>query len=73
MTDIDNDDFFKPLETPNTIKVSIRDIYGRQSAYPVCDKAKLFAKLAGTTTLTHNTLELIKQLGYTIEVEPRTL
>lgn len=56
-----------------TIQVQIRDVYGRQSAYPVCDKAKLFAKLAGTTTLTHATLCIIEQLGYTIEVEPRTL
>ena len=55
------------------ITIRIKDVYGRQTAYPVCDKAKLFSRMAGTTSLTHNMLCLIEQLGYTIEVEQRTL
>jgi hypothetical protein len=55
------------------IIIRLKDVYGRQTAYPVCDKAKLFSRMVGTTSLTHNTLCLIEQLGYTIEVEQRTL
>jgi len=55
------------------ITVRLKDVYGRQTAYPVCEKAKLFAKLAGTTTLTHDTRQIILALGYNIEVEPRHL
>ena len=60
------------MTTP-IIQVQIRDVYGRQTAYPVCDKAKLFAKLAGTATLTHDARQIILALGYNIEVLPREL
>lgn len=62
-----------PSPWGNTIQVQIRDVYGRQTAYPVCDKAKLFAKLANTTTLTHDARQIIRALGYNIEVLPRQL
>jgi hypothetical protein len=55
------------------ITIRIKDVYGTQKAYPVCDKAKLFARLAGTTTLTHDTRQIIMALGYNIEVKPRHL
>ena len=58
---------------PPFIIVRIKDVYGRQTAYPVCDKAKLFAKLAGTATLTHDARQIILALGYNIEVEPQHL
>jgi hypothetical protein len=62
-----------PSPWGNTIQVQIRDVYGRQTAYPVCEKAKLFAKLAGTATLTHDARQIIRALGYNIEVLPRQL
>jgi hypothetical protein len=55
------------------ITIRLKDVYGRQTAYPVCEKAKLFARLAGTATLTHDTRQIILALGYNIEVEPRHL
>ena len=61
------------MKYTDTIQVHIKDVYGKQTVYPVCDKAKLFAKLAGTTTLTHSALCVIEQLGYNIEVLPRAL
>ncbi len=75
---VDNDGFFAAIEqeramNPNTITVRIKDVYGRQTAYPVCDKAKLFASLAGTATLTHDARQIILALGYNIEVEPQHL
>jgi hypothetical protein len=66
--------FPKP-NTPRSSKITVRikDVYGRQTAYPVCDKAKLFAKLAGTTSLTHDARQIILALGYDIELEPQRL
>jgi hypothetical protein len=39
--------------------------------YPVCEQAKLFAQLAGTKTLTKQSISLIKKLGYTVEIQQR--
>lgn len=50
------------------IQVTIKNVYGNETIYPVCDTAKLLAKLANHKTLTHYDLTLIKQLGYEIDV-----
>ncbi len=55
------------------IQVTVRDVYGLRTIYPACDIAKLFARLAGTKTLTTHALETIKALGYTVEVKPQTI
>ena len=34
------------------ITVRVRNVYGNKTIYPVCDKAKIFAQLAGHSTLT---------------------
>lgn len=49
-----------------TIRIELKDQYGKQVAYPVCDTAKTFAAIAGTATLTDVTLMRINSLGYTI-------
>ena len=51
------------------ITVRVRTIYGNRVVYPVCDKAKIFAQLAGHSTLTSATLDGIRRLGYLIEVQ----
>ncbi len=51
-----------------TIQVEIKNIYGNETVYPVCEHAKLLAKLAGHKTLTSYDVQVIKQLGYTVEV-----
>jgi hypothetical protein len=51
------------------ITVSIRNVYGNETIYPVCDKAKAFAALAGTKTLTRAALEHVRALGYSINVQ----
>lgn len=51
-----------------TIKVSIQNNYGQQTVYPVCDRAKAFARIAGTRTLTTGAIANIKALGYEIEL-----
>ena len=51
------------------IIVSIKSQYGSRAIIPVCDKAKLFAELAGTRTLTAQAIKTIKFLGYTVSVQ----
>jgi hypothetical protein len=52
-----------------SITVKLKSNYGQQAIYPVCDKAKLFAELSDKKTLTPATIELIKRLGYTVNVQ----
>jgi hypothetical protein len=56
-----------------TITVDIKSNYGQQAVYPVCKQAMIFARLANTKTLTPYTLELVKQLGYSIVIQAQTL
>lgn len=58
------------------IEVTIKTIYGIETVYPACDKAKLFARIAGTKTMTPHALRDIAALGYQINVQheqPRIL
>ena len=55
------------------IIVCIDRVFGNIVAYPVCDKAKLFAKLAGTKTLTSETIGIITALGYKVMQERLSL
>lgn len=57
--------------TPNAplaITVQIKTVYGADKVYPACDKTRIFAELASTTTLTESTLRNIRALGYQINV-----
>lgn len=53
------------------VHVRVIDVYGKRVVYPVCDKAKVFASIAGTKTLTDSTLMYIKKLGYRLHVVPQ--
>jgi hypothetical protein len=57
----------------NTIKIKQRDQYGAPVFHPVCDNAQRFARIARTKTLTPDALQLIKALGYQIEVQRPTV
>lgn len=59
-----------------TAIVKITNQYGQQVVRPVNDVAIEFANIAGTQTLTKPTIEAMKRLGYTVEVQqdlPKTL
>ena len=51
------------------ITIEVKTVYGNQTIYPFCDNAKLFARLANTKTLTKDSLDTIKKLGYAIEIK----
>jgi hypothetical protein len=51
----------------NRIEIRIRNVYGENKAYPVCEAAQNFAAIAGSKTLTFGTLQLISRLGYQID------
>jgi hypothetical protein len=50
------------------IKVQIRTVYGRDTVYPACADARRFADIAGSKTLTDQTLRLVRDLGYEIQI-----
>lgn len=52
-----------------TIQVEIRDQFGNRTVRPVCETARTFAAIAGTTTLTAYTLRQIEKLGYRVMIE----
>ena len=57
------------------IQIEMKEVYGETKVYPMCEKAKLFARIAGTKTLTRPVLEDIERLGYQLElmVNPKYL
>lgn len=48
------------------ISVEVKSVYGATKVYPVCERARAFARIAGTTTLTNATLREVQALGYEI-------
>jgi len=55
------------------ITVEIREVYGQSKIYPVCDKAKIFAEIAGTTTLLPRDIQRIQVLGYEVLVKQQEI
>jgi hypothetical protein len=51
----------------NVIEVEVKDVYGAVKYYPICEKAQLFADIAGTKTLTVQAIKKIEALGYSIK------
>lgn len=55
------------------IVVGVKHVYGNRTVYPICQKAKNLARLAGTTTLTARAIQTIKELGYVIHTQIETI
>ena len=56
-----------------TIQVNIKQVYGVERIYPVNDQAILLTQLTNKKTLDTKDIELIKKLGYKIEVVTKQL
>jgi endonuclease IV len=61
------------MDNDKTYTVEIRDVYGKQTVYPVCDTAHTFAALTGCKTLTDLALMRINSLGYRMVIKQREL
>jgi hypothetical protein len=53
----------------NNAIVEIREIYGNRTIYPVNDTALYLARIAGTKTLTEQTIKHAKAMGFSFEVQ----
>ena len=50
------------------LEVYYKSVYGNDLCYPQCLKAKKFAKLTRRETFSQPSLDLIKSLGYKIDL-----
>jgi hypothetical protein len=48
------------------ITVTLKSVFGNEAIYPADEHARTFCAIAGTKTLTHEALRLIRSLGYEI-------
>lgn len=48
------------------IEIEVKDVYGQPKYYPVNNAAKVFARIAGTKTLTVETINSAKELGFVV-------
>lgn len=49
-----------------TINIQIRDVYGKPTVYPACERSRIFARMLGQKTLTQADITNIKALGFEI-------
>lgn len=56
-----------------TVYVEVAALYGKKVVYPIGHNAKTFAAIAKGKTLTEETVDGIKALGYKIKVIPPKL
>ncbi len=55
------------------ITVKVKNVYGVDRIYPVCEKAKLFLELTGNKTFSGLDIETIKRLGFEVLTETPTI
>jgi len=55
------------------IKVKIKNVYGTERIYPLCNNAILFSTLTNTKTFDRNIITIIKKLGFEIENKQEAL
>ena len=51
------------------IIVCIRNVYGNELIYPVCERAKLLTCLSGRKTFNRVDIETIEKLGFVVKVQ----
>ena len=55
------------------ITVEIKNVYGVERIYAVCNNAKLITKLKQSKTLSKEDISILKDLGYTIQTKQQTI
>lgn len=56
-----------------SITVEVRNVYGNTLVYPICDTAKLFARIANKSTLNASILNDVVQLGFQVNTTSSVL
>ncbi len=56
-----------------TIKVQLRNVYGNELIYPMCEDSERFTYLTRTKTLHRDDISMIKALGFTVETVTKEL
>jgi hypothetical protein len=51
----------------NTLKLIVKDVYGKELVYPDCYTSELLATLKGTKTFNDRDLSIFALMGYKIE------
>jgi hypothetical protein len=55
------------------LEVEIKNVYGKELVYPICETANKFARLIGKKTFTSEDIANIKTLGYQFQVVTKTI
>ena len=53
--------------------VEIKNVYGVERIYAVCNNSKLITKLKQSKTLNKEDISILRELGYTIETKQPTI
>ena len=53
--------------------VEIKNVYGVERIYAVCNNAKLITKLKQSKTLNKEDISILRELGYTIQTKQPTI
>ena len=51
-----------------TIKVTIKSVYGKDVIYPACTQSSLIVQLAKKKTFDKHDIDLMRQIGFTVEL-----
>tara|TARA_R100001460_G_scaffold7778_1_gene19499 strand:+ start:111 stop:284 length:174 start_codon:yes stop_codon:yes gene_type:complete len=52
-----------------TLTIEIKNVYGNDLIYPVCDTAKKLCSITGYKTFNTNTIETLKEIGYVFKTD----
>tara|TARA_R100000935_G_C2741796_1_gene126162 strand:- start:448 stop:633 length:186 start_codon:yes stop_codon:yes gene_type:complete len=56
------------------IKVKVKNVFGNELIYPMCETSKVFSNIAKTKTLSIQVLVSLKSIGYSItEIKDDTI
>lgn len=62
-----------PIPNLGKIEIRVDKVYGVPTVYPVCERAKLLAEIAGTKTLTNKALAFAERMGFQIVQVPQAI
>jgi hypothetical protein len=58
----------KKMNEEMKVEVTVKNHYGNELVYPVCNVAQYLCELAGTKTFTEANIRICKKLGYEFEI-----